>query len=108
VENHHLQQAVSGREEGAHDSLKELLALLLTVLSRKLELELVKKGGDLILLEVHDGSEDSEDWVKDEHVESTLELFALVAAGLGPLLGVGVEVVVALSIILDREILGIE
>lgn len=104
VENHHLQKAVGSRQEGLHDGLQELLALLLTVLSRELEVELLKESGDLVLLEVHDGREDLEDGVKDELAESTVELLALVGAGLGPLLGGGVEVVVALYTSgLDKE-----
>ncbi|CAH0021957.1 unnamed protein product [Clonostachys rhizophaga] len=85
VEDHHLQ--------------KGLLALLLAVVSRDLELELVQKSGDLVVLEVHDGGEDLEDGVQDELVESTLKLLALVGTRLGPLLGVGVEVVVALQVV---------
>ena len=94
VENHHLQQAVGGGKEGTHDSLEELLALLLTVVDRELEVELLEQVGDLLLLEVHDGGEDLEDGVEDELVEGTLELLALVSAVLGPLLGGRVEVVV--------------
>lgn len=96
VENHHLQQAVSSRQESLHDSFEELLALLLTVLDRKLEVKLLEQSGDLLLLVVHNSGEDLEDGVQDELAESTLELLALVSAGLGPLLGVGVEVVVTL------------
>lgn len=94
VEDHHLQQGVSGGQESAHDGLEQLLALLLLVLGAQVELELLEQGGDLVLLEVHDGSEDLEDGVEDELVEGTLELLTLIGAGLGPLLGVGVEVVV--------------
>jgi hypothetical protein len=96
VENHHLQKTVSSGEESAHDSLEELLALLLTVIDRELKVELLKESGGLLLLEVHDGREDLEDGVQDELVESTLELLALIGAVLGPLLGLGVEVVVSL------------
>ncbi|GKT92871.1 elongation factor 2 [Colletotrichum tofieldiae] len=95
VENHHLQEGVGSGQESAHDGLEELLALLLAVLSGELEVELLEEGGDLVLLEVHDGGEDLEDGVQDELVEGTLKLLALVGALGGPLLGVGVEVVVA-------------
>ena len=94
VEDHHLQQAVGGRKEGTHDSLEELLALLLAVVNRELEVELLEQAGGLFLLEVHDGGEDLEDGVEDELVEGTLELLALVSAVLGPLLGGRVEEVV--------------
>jgi hypothetical protein len=99
VENHHLQKSVGSGEESAHDNLEQLLALLLAVVSRDLELELVQKSGDLVVLEVHDGGEDLEDGVQDELVESTLKLLALVGTRLGPLLGVRVEVVVALQVV---------
>ncbi len=99
MKNHHLQQAVGGGQEGAHDSLEKLLALLVPVLGVELEVELLQEGGDLVLLEVHDGGEDLEDGVQDELVESALELLVppSVGAVLGPLLGGGVEVVVAPS-----------
>jgi hypothetical protein len=97
VENHHLQQRVGSGQESSHDDLEELLALLLAVVDAQLELELLEKSGDLVVLEVHDGVEDLEDGVQDELVESTLKLLALIGAVLGPLLGVRVEVVVALE-----------
>lgn len=97
VENHHFQQGVGSGQESSHDDLEQLLALLLAVISVQLEVELLKKRGDLIVLEVHDGIEDLEDGVQDELVESTLKLLAFVCAVLGPLLGVRVEVVVALK-----------
>lgn len=96
VEDHHLQQGVGGGQESTHDSLEQLLALLLPVVGVELEVELLKQGSDLLGLEVHDGGEDLEDGVQDELVEGTLQRLALVGSGLGPLLGVGVEVVVAL------------
>ncbi|TLD26845.1 hypothetical protein PspLS_04985 [Pyricularia sp. CBS 133598] len=97
VENHHLQQGVGSGQESTHDSLEQLLALLLLVLGGELELKLGKELVDLVPLEVHDGLEDAEDGVQDELVEGTLELLALVLRLGGPLLGGGVEVVVALS-----------
>lgn len=97
VENHHFQQGVGSGQESSHDDLEQLLALLLAVISVQLEVEFLKKRGDLIVLEVHDGIEDLEDGVQDELVESTLKLLAFVCAVLGPLLGVRVEVVVSLN-----------
>lgn len=96
VENHHLQQGVGSGQESTHDSLEQLLALLLLVLGGELELKLGEELVDLVPLEVHDGLEDTEDGVQDELVEGTLELLALVLRLGGPLLGGGVEVVVAL------------
>lgn len=97
VENHHFQQGVGSGQESSHYDLEQLLALLLAVISVQLEVELLKKRGDLIVLEVHDGIEDLEDGVQDELVESTLKLLAFICAVLGPLLGVRVEVVVSLK-----------
>lgn len=112
VEDHHLQQAVSSGKEGLHDGLEELLALLVTVFSSELEVELLEESGNLVLLEVHDSGEDLEDGVENELVEGTLELLALVGAVLGPLLGLGVEVVVAPEtlhhlVAVDTELLGV-
>lgn len=113
VKNHHLQQAVSSGKESAHDSLEELLALLLTVIDSELEVELLEEGGNLVLLEVHDSGEDLEDGVQDELAESALELSTTVSgAVLGPLLGLGVEVVVAPEtlhhlVAVDTELLGV-
>jgi hypothetical protein len=99
VENHHLEKSVSSRKELAHDNLEELLALKVLLVAGELDLELLKESGDLVSLEVHDRVEDAEDGVKNELVEGTLELLALVGAALGPLLGLGVEVRVALHIV---------
>lgn len=96
VENHHLQKAVGSGEESAENSLEELLAVLGAVVGAELELKLLKESVDLLGLEVHDSMEDLEDGVQNELVESTLKGLALVGAVLGPLLGVGVEEVVAL------------
>lgn len=112
VENQHLEERVGSGEEGAHDDLEELLALLLTIIGRELEAELLEESGDLVVLEVHDGGEDLEDGVQDELAESTLELLTLVGAVLGPLLGLGVEEVVAPETLhhlgtVNTELLGI-
>lgn len=99
VENHHLKKSVGSGKELAHDNLEKLLALKILLVAGELDLKLLEKSGDLISLEVHDGVEDAEDGVQDELVESTLELLALVGAVLGPLLGLGVEVAVALFLV---------
>ncbi len=62
-----------------------------------LRLSFSQESGDLLLLEVHDSDEDLEDGVQNELAEGTLKLLALVGAVLGPLLGGGAEVVVALQ-----------
>ena len=99
VENHHLEQSVGSGKELAHDNLEELLALKILLVAGELDLKLLEESGDLVGLEVHDRVEDAEDGVQDELVEGTLELLALVGAVLGPLLGLGVEVVVALKML---------
>jgi hypothetical protein len=96
VKDHHLHESVGGRKESSHDNFEELLALLFLVFRTKLDVELLKKSWDLVLLEVHDSGENSENWVENELVESTLQWLALVFSLVSPLLGVGVEVVVAL------------
>jgi hypothetical protein len=96
VENHHLHESIGSGEESSHDNLEQLLALLLLVIRVELDAELLKEGWDLILLEVHDSVEDSENRVQDELVKGTLQLLTLVSTLVGPLLGVWVEVVVAL------------
>lgn len=112
VENHHLQKGIGGWQELPHHDLEELLALEFLLVTSKLDLELLAKLGDLLLLEVHDGVEDPEDRVKDELVEGTLKLLALVIADLGPLLGLWVEVVVTPQtlhhlVLVDTELLGV-
>ena len=112
MQDHHLHEGVGGRQEGSHDNLEQLLALLLPVLGRELDGQLLQEDGDLVLLEVHDSGEDLEDGVEDELVEGTLKVLALVGALVGPFLGVGVEVVVAPETLhhlipVDTELLGI-
>jgi len=100
VQDHHFQQAVSSRQESTHDGFQKLLALLVAVLSGKLEVQLIKECVDLILLEVHDSIEDPEDGVEDELAKGTFKLGAVSSSrALGPLLGLGVEVVVALCLV---------
>jgi hypothetical protein len=97
VDTDHLQHGIGGGQELAHDSLEELLANEVLLIGSKLDINLLKKGGDLVLLVVVDELEDLEDGVEDEHVESTLDGLAIdLGLGLGPLLGLGVEVVVTL------------
>jgi hypothetical protein len=92
VDTDHLQHGISGGQELAHNDLEQSLALKVLLVGGKLDLELLEEGVDLLCLVVGDSSEDLEDGVQDEHVESTLVVFT----GLGPLLGLGVEVVVTL------------
>lgn len=95
VDTDHLQKGISGRQELAHDELEEGLALELLLIVGEGDLELVEEGEDLITLVVVDSGEDLEDGVQDELVEGTLKGLALVLTLGGPLLGLGVEEVVA-------------
>jgi hypothetical protein len=95
VDTDHLKKGISGRQELAHDELEEGLALEILLVVGEGDLELVEESEDLITLVVVDSSEDLEDGVQDELVEGTLKGLALVLTLVGPLLGLGVEVVVA-------------
>ena len=66
VDDNHLQEGVSSGKELPHHDLEELLALEILLVGGESDLELLEKGGDLILLEVHDGVEDTEDGVENE------------------------------------------
>jgi hypothetical protein len=96
VNDQHLEESVSSRQEVAHGNLEQLLALEFKFFLGKLDFELFEKTDNFFLLRVVDGSEDLEDGVQDEAVEGTLESLALVCVRLGPLLGLGVEVVFSL------------
>ena len=100
VDTDHLQHGISGGQELAHDKLEKRLALKFLLLVGKLDLKLLKEVGDIIALVVVDGVEDLEDGVEDELVEGTLKGLAFVLTLVGPLLGLGVEVVVTLRILL--------
>lgn len=102
VENDHLQESISSWQELSHDDLEEGLSFEVLLVTLERDLELLEKKLGLFLLEVHDGSEDSEDWVEDEHVEGTLKSLSIGISSLGgPLLGLWVEVVVALDSMLE-------
>jgi len=113
MKNHHLQESISSGQELAHDKLEESFALEVALVRLELNLELGEEGGGLLLLEVHDGTENLEDGVQDELVEGTVKLLAVgISAVLGPLLGLGVEVVVAPEtlhhlLLVDTELLGV-
>lgn len=96
VDTDHLQHGISGRKELAHDKLEESLALKLLLLVGKLDLQLVEQDADLITLVVVNSAEDLENGVQDKLVEGTLQGLALMLTLVGPLLGLGVEVVVTL------------
>lgn len=103
VDTDHLQHGISGGQELAHDSLEQLLASEVLLVGGQLDLELLKQGGDLLLLVVVDGVEDLEDGVQDELVEGTLKGLAISIGLVGPLLGLGVEVVVTLVVLLATD-----
>lgn len=96
VDTDHLQKSVSSRQEFLHNGLEQSLALELLLAAGKGDLKLFKDGSNLFLLVVGNGIEDPEDGIQDEHVERTLESLAIMLSVLGPLLGLGVEVVIAL------------
>jgi hypothetical protein len=109
VDDNHLEKRITGGQELLHDTLEQRLALEVSLVTDKLEVELLEKGGDLVLLEVHDGVEQSEDGVEDKLVEGSL---STTVGGLGPLLGLGVEVVVSPKLghelsLVDTELLGV-
>lgn len=109
VDTDHLEKRVTSGEELSHNNLEELLALEVPLLGSKLDLELLEELGDLILLEVHDRVEKTEDGVKDEHVERTLDTGV---GRLGPLPSLGVEVVVTPKLghelsLVNTELLGV-
>jgi hypothetical protein len=112
VDTDHLQHGIGGGQELAHDSLEELLANEVLLIGSKLDINLLKKGGDLVLLVVVDELEDLEDGVENKHVESTLDGLAIdLGLGLGPLLGLGVEIVITPETLehllaVDTELLG--
>jgi hypothetical protein len=113
VDTDHLKESITSGKELAHNNLEKLLALKILLISSELNLELLKKSGGLVLLEVHNRVEDLEDRVQDEHVESTLQRLAISIVGLGgPLLGLGVEVVLTPELLhhlflVNTELLGV-
>lgn len=100
MQNHHFQESISSWQEFPHDNLKQGLALEILLVVGELDLELLAKLGDLVLLEVADGLEDAENRVQNELVEGTLDA---IRGSLGPLLGLWVEVVVTLNFELARR-----
>lgn len=95
VENHHLQQGISSRQELAHDRLEEGLAVSLLLLIGKLNFKLVTNGEDFLSARVGDSVEDLEDRIEDKLVEGALDT---VTTRFGPLFGLGVEEVLTLEI----------
>ncbi len=96
IDDYHLQEGVTGGKEFAHNDLEEGLAFEVALFLGQLDVKLLQHGAHGILLEVHDGIEDFEDGVENEHVEGTFELLAVVGGAFGgPLLCGRVEVVVA-------------
>ena len=83
------------------------------LIRRKSDLELLKQLGRLLLLKVHDRVKDTVDRVKNEHVESTLELVSFRVHLLRrPLLGLGVEEVLTPELghhlrLVHTELLGV-
>jgi hypothetical protein len=66
VDDYHLQKGVTSGQEFTHDDLEKGLAFKITLILSELDIELLKHGGDGVLLEVHDSVENLEDGIKDE------------------------------------------
>lgn len=113
VDDNHFQHGLTSGQELSHNGLEEGLTLLVNLVLGQLDLELFEELGDLVLLEVHDGGEDSENGVQNERVEGSLQGLAISVSGLcGPLLGLGVEVVVSPKLghqlaLVNTELLGV-
>lgn len=79
----------------------------------KFDVELLEHWADLVLLEVHDGFEDLENWVENELAEGAFEGFTIRIGGVSrPLLSRRVEEVVAPQfshhlVFIDTELLGV-
>jgi len=93
MDGNHLEEGVAGWQPGSHESLHQWLALEVLVVTLQLDTGGDDELGDLLVLLVHNGVEDSVDWVHDELDEGSLVGAVLLV--LHPLLGLGVEVVVA-------------
>lgn len=76
VDDNHLEEGVSGGKELAHHDLEEGLALEVLLVRGEVDLELLEEGGNLVLLEVHDGIEDTEDGVENELFVARRERFS--------------------------------
>ena len=92
VDDNHLQHGVGSWQELSHDNLQQSLTLQLLLVGLQVDLQLLQQGWDLLLLEVHDRREQSEDRVQHEHVESSLQGLAIgILVLVRPLLGLWVE-----------------
>jgi len=94
VDDDHLEHGLSSGEPVSHDGLEKRLALLsqLVGLQLVLDAELLEELVAFVLLEVHDGVEHHVDGLQDVHAEGALVVIIL---SLAPLLGLGVEEVLA-------------
>jgi hypothetical protein len=113
VDTDHLQKSITSGQELAHNNLEKSLTFQILFLGSKRDFQLLEKSGGLFLLEVHDGVKDSEDRIKNKHVESTLKRLTIGTSRLGgPLLGLGVEVVLTPKlghhlVLINTKLLGI-
>ncbi len=103
MKNHHLKKRISSGQELSHDDLEDWLALKLFLFGGELDVQLTNKSVDLIFLGVLDRVEDLEDRIKNELIEGAFQLLAFMVAGLCPLLGLWVEIVVALGSYVSKE-----
>jgi hypothetical protein len=109
VDDNHLQKRITSGQELFHDTLEQRLALEVSLVTDQSEFELFEKGGDLVLFKVHDAVEQLEDGVENKQVECSL---STTLGRLGPLLGLGVKVVVSPKLghellLVDTEFLGV-
>lgn len=97
MEHHHLQERICCGQELPHHDLEELLAFQFLLFTSKLDFQFGEEGRSLVFLEVHNGAENLEYGVQNKLVEGTLQLLAIVLPNLGPLFGLWVEEIVALT-----------
>jgi hypothetical protein len=92
MEDNHVQKGIGGWEELSHDDLHEGLSVAFLLLRGEVNLEGDEHLLVGVLLVIHDGLEELEDWVQNELAESTLKgLSGWRLVALEPLLGFWVE-----------------
>jgi len=96
VDNHHFEDNVGGVDPFLHDVLEEVLSGEDSLFLLQLDVNSDQHFIDLLILSIHDGVGESDDWFHDEGAESSLDWFSLfIGVVLLPLLGGWVEIVVS-------------
>merc|ERR1711968_55277 len=114
VEDHHVQESIGCGEPQLHDALEQLLLAELLVVILESDAKTGKHLPQLLVLLVHASSEDLGNRLHDEEAESTVQGAAIAGGTLGgPLLGLGVKVVVTPQLaehlsLRDTELLGVD